>query len=1257
MGDCSNIDILQWNCRSILRNIDELIQHLSSNKFKVLLLQSINTSKNKLPHIPNFHYPPIYNQDESGKINTAIYIHRNIDYHPMKSPVPLTIPHVNASAAMVKFNSKLIVNVVSVYLPKGPDNDNTEWLQNLPDKEKWLIGGDFNSHSALWDHSCSRTTNHRFVENVVNSNLYLLNNGGITRIPDTEDHKPSAIDISFISPELAPDCLWEISSDTLGSDHFPIHIRLNAKMDPVDLVPDKIRKYDYDRADWDRFTSILTSTSTVFSENEDVDIMYDHFTRSVLHTADFSIPRSSCVSSSKYTGNLWWTDECESAKQEKISKYKAYLLSRSPSKHRDSKAAKLVYNKILAKAKREYWSRFCKEEVKSPSDSNKIWKKICFMKHGIFTPKYNVELENSKFPTSYQKAEKFADIFSVNSRLEGISEKCRAYRKAQEEKPEFKYPEADNNLYFNSSITLSELEEGISSLSNKRSAVGCDEVSNEMLKHLPHSWVVYLHKIMDKCWSEGKLPSVWKHSIIVPILKNGKPSRDVHSYRPISLTSHPCKLMEKIVTARLIHYCDKNNVIPVHQAGFRSGRSTTDHLVKLSTNIKRQFARRQNVLATFFDIKRAYDQVWHAQLLNKLKKAGICGRLFSFIKDFLSNRTIETRVEKAYSSQRGLHMGVPQGSIIAPLLFSIMISDLSKKISKSIKIVQYADDICIWLDAKLKNISNRKRKQIQTFYQSELDKISAFLSENGLALSVEKTHMMVFSAGDPPRRLPSFFVDGVELQFKDRTKFLGVFFTSKLSWKFHIENSLTKAQKSLNLLKIISRQNWGKETKSLSLLATALVRSKLTYGQEVYFSAPKYFLKKLQSIDSRAYKLALGVPIHTPTIATYEEVGVLSLNDYRRLSSAKYIVRSGSIENVNVHENVLRSDLQFPKRARTINCLTTVATYTSDIQSRSGLNSKDIAKRSLVSPIPPWELIRANFDLNNDELKKSDNPHLLAASFRSRVHSQYPNHLKVYTDGSLTDNNMAGAGFVIPGLKKERSFHIGKDHSIFTAELVAILMALRYIVNLPMAIFQILFCVDSKSVLFTLKSMKSRDRCDLVIEINYLIHFLFQKGSCVTFTWVPSHCGIYGNEWADRVARGGAKERPGCEIIHIPLSVQECYNLLEKHSKDKAGCIVNQHTSSMSLLNGLPREISSLCFRLKYNSLKCKHVHSAKCVCGEKLLSFHVLFNCPSMKQYMPDFQLPDNPTNDDFKTLTSNHSFLANVSRHLIRSPIGTLI
>ena len=155
--------IFQWNCRSIFTNLHYLVQHLSTApKYHLLVLQSLNVTENKLPKLSGYDYPPVIPKEHNeGKISTAIYIQENLNYSQIHPPIPRDTLNINACAARVKLNDAITLNVVSIYLPKGPDDKNTEWLRSLQDQnEKWLVAGDFNAHSTFWDRDCKDVIHH-----------------------------------------------------------------------------------------------------------------------------------------------------------------------------------------------------------------------------------------------------------------------------------------------------------------------------------------------------------------------------------------------------------------------------------------------------------------------------------------------------------------------------------------------------------------------------------------------------------------------------------------------------------------------------------------------------------------------------------------------------------------------------------------------------------------------------------------------------------------------------------------------------------------------------------------------------------------------------------------------------------------------------------------------------------------------------------------------------------------------------------------
>ena len=168
---------------------------------------------------------------------------------------------------------------------------------------------------------------------------------------------------------------------------------------------------------------------------------------------------------------------------------------------------------------------------------------------------------------------------------------------------------------------------------------------------------------------KGLLPNSWKTAIIQPILKKGKPAEELKSYRPISLSSCLGKLAERIINQRLYWYLEANKILNTAQAGFRNGNRTEHQLFRLSQRIIDGFHNKKSTTAVFVDLQQAYDRVWRKGLLLKMQRLGIKGKIYNWIKNFLTDRIIQTKLNDALLSKKVLEEGLPQGSALSCTLF------------------------------------------------------------------------------------------------------------------------------------------------------------------------------------------------------------------------------------------------------------------------------------------------------------------------------------------------------------------------------------------------------------------------------------------------------------------------------------------------------------------------------------------------------------------------------------------------------------
>ena len=183
----------------------------------------------------------------------------------------------------------------------------------------------------------------------------------------------------------------------------------------------------------------------------------------------------------------------------------------------------------------------------------------------------------------------------------------------------------------------------------KNTAPGPDRVSYQMLRNMPADCLKKILTFLNKTWKRGECPASWKHSIVIPILKPGKPGDQTASYRPISMTCNLCKIMERMIANRLRWWLESKKLLTEVQSGFRRRRSTTDCLLRLHDDAYKGVTNKRYTVAAFLDFEKAYDMVWREGLIHKLSQLGITGNMLKWIHSFLVNRTFQVRINNTLS--------------------------------------------------------------------------------------------------------------------------------------------------------------------------------------------------------------------------------------------------------------------------------------------------------------------------------------------------------------------------------------------------------------------------------------------------------------------------------------------------------------------------------------------------------------------------------------------------------------------------------
>ena len=271
-----------------------------------------------------------------------------------------------------------------------------------------------------------------------------------------------------------------------------------------------------------------------------------------------------------------------------------------------------------------------------------------------------------------------------------------ANQRAQEEQHDIDFSTKKTEAY-NIPFSMKEFEAALSKCND--SAPGPDDIPYAMIRHAPKITKLFILSIINKIFLEHCFPKIWELAKFLPFAKPGKDAFLANNYRPIALTCCLCKIMEKMVNARLIWYLEREKYLSPAQCGFRSMRSTTDVLVRVESSICEAFILKQHHITVFFDLEKAYDTAWRYGILKDLFNCKLRGELPIFIKNFLRNRLFKVHVGASISTVKIQEEGVPQGSVLSVTLFALAINGIAKVIPHDILYTLFVDDLSVSFSA------------------------------------------------------------------------------------------------------------------------------------------------------------------------------------------------------------------------------------------------------------------------------------------------------------------------------------------------------------------------------------------------------------------------------------------------------------------------------------------------------------------------------------------------------------------------------
>ena len=557
--------------------------------------------------------------------------------------------------------------------------------------------------------------------------------------------------------------------------------------------------------------------------------------------------------------------------------YKQLRLSNPNSLHYDTLTLNLkTYNLILRKsiisAKQMYYeSRF----NRIGNDIRRTWKTI----NEILTKNQT----QNKFPTVFNgNGSMITDKVNIANKFNvfftNIGEKIAKGINYDGNKTYGHYLNKD----IHSSFTFMNIDEDainkiIYNLPPKSSS-GCDGISTKLLKVIAPVIIKPLTLLINQVLNTGTFPDKLKIAKVIPIFKKGDPSL-FENYRPISLLPAISKVVEKIIALQLSSYFEKNKLLFDNQYGFRPKHSTEHAALELIDRITNKMDTNEIPLNIFLDLSKAFDTIDHSILLNKLKYYGLKGSTLNLFQSYLSNRKQYTEIEDTTSTILPIQVGVPQGSILGPILFIIYVNDLPQ-CSNKFDFIMYADDTTLssTIDSFCDINSNASADSL---INAEIDKVIEWLKINKLSLNKNKSKYMTFHMPKKQIQHLTLKIDGINIEKVEEFNVLGLTMDTNLKWKKHtdkISNKCSKITGVLNRLKLLFPQ----EIKCL--LYNSLIVPHINYC----ITAWGFHRNRITIIQKKAIRIITASSYISHTEPLFKQLNLLKVEDILTLQELKF---------------------------------------------------------------------------------------------------------------------------------------------------------------------------------------------------------------------------------------------------------------------------------------------------------------------------------------------------------------------------------
>lgn len=872
--------IAAWNADGIKNKKQELELFLKEKEIDVALLNETHLSGKDSLKFQHFY---CFRKDRENRQGggVAILIRKNIQHHPLNNTA--ANENVEQTGIVVSTKSGKLA-LFAVYSPPGAPIDEEELDEIFKRREPTIAMGDFNAKHIVWNSKITNTQGRKLLRYVENRTLTVISTDEPTRYPPGNCGQPDILDIGIIK-DINKRFKLEVE-DELSSDHNPIVLTLDGSRKREPRIIEKVN--------WNKYEENFTIEEIDINNGEELE----EATKK-LEGAIQSAMEKSKTSKIQYEIPEKVRDEIKEIVKKKRKAKKVFQRTLAPQDKSELNRWNHELSRILREEENRKWERKMEE---LNEEDHPPWR----MARALRKKREEIPPLETETGTAYEdreKAEVFAEKMEEQFTNNPSQDRNFEMETDQNVQHHLQVPEG----YRMDEATEEEIERIIKDL-NPKKAPGKDGITNTAIQKLPQVGKQALLKITNAILGLRKFPEAWKEARIIMIHKPGKKKKDPASYRPISLLSSLSKVAERVIQRRILEVIEERKIIPEEQHGFRRRHGTIHQTTRITDFIIQGFNVSKVTTGVFLDIEKAFDRVWHQGLVRKLIDFRIPLAYGKLIHSYLTNRCFQVKVNEEESTKKWSKAGVPQGSVLGPLLYLLYTADVPT--TDDTVIATFADDTAILAQGRH---TAGLAKKINT----HLEEIEKWTEKWKIKVNGKKSNGIIFTKR-PKKHKPirSIKFSEEDIPWKTEVKYLGITMDQKLDFQKHINEAEIKAKRiNQELYPLLNRRSKVSIENKIRIY-TSVIRPTMTYGAPTWNQADERRKKKLQIVQNRTLRNAIDAPWFMTNEQIHNDLKIPPIEDVIQKIARRHFEKAAEHDNPTIRKQTEETTTRRFKRPR-----------------------------------------------------------------------------------------------------------------------------------------------------------------------------------------------------------------------------------------------------------------------------------------------------------------------------------------------------